>query len=373
MVDDNKKDTLLDKLNSELQSNFSLVKIKHFCEVKDGTHDTPSYVIPSKDSFPLVTSKNIVNGELDFSSSNHISEADYIQINRRSNVEKYDVLMPMIGTIGNPAIVYTNKKFSIKNIALFKMNGNKEKSEFLKYLIESDLIQKQFNLLNRGGVQSFVSLNILKNLYIINDDFYKSIVSFLNKKTSEIDALIADKEKLIKLLEEKRQTIITEAVTKGLVPDVKMKDSGVEWIGDIPEHWNKKKIKYTTYVKGRIGWQGLKSDEFIDQGPYLVTGTDFKDGRVHWDSCHHISEERYEEAKTSQLQENDLLITKDGTIGKVVLVKNKPEKAILNSGIFVTRSLKGEYINEYMYWILLSDIFKNYVNYMGTGSTIKHL
>src|SRR5699024_987180 len=125
----------------------------------------------------------------------------------------------------------------------------------------------------------------------------QKIAYFLDYKIEEIDALIADKEKLIKLLEEKRQAIITEAVTKGLDPDVKMKDSGVEWIGKITEHRNKKKIIYTTYVKGRIGWQGLKSDEFIDQGPYLVTGTDFKDGRVHWDSCHHISEERYEEAK----------------------------------------------------------------------------
>ena len=80
------------------------------------------------------------------------------------------------------------------------------------------------------------------------------------------------------------------------------KDSGVEWIGKIPEEWEVSKIKFTTYVKGRIGWQGLRADEFIDEGPYLVTGTDFIDGLVNWDSCYHISMARYNEAPPIQLR-----------------------------------------------------------------------
>ena len=70
----------------------------------------------------------------------------------------------------------------------------------------------------------------------------KAIANFLDQKTAEIDGLIADKEKLIELLQEKRQAIITEAVTKGLNPNVKMKDSGIEWIGEIPEHWNLRRL-----------------------------------------------------------------------------------------------------------------------------------
>src|SRR5699024_1119687 len=104
----------------------------------------------------------------------------------------------------------------------------------------------------------------------------EKIEEYIKVKTSEIDNLIADKERLIELLEEKRQAVITETVTKGLDPNVKMKDSGIEWIGEVPEHWDITKIKYTTYVKGRIGWQGLRSDEFKEEGNYyLVTGTDF--------------------------------------------------------------------------------------------------
>ncbi|WP_337134389.1 restriction endonuclease subunit S [Priestia megaterium] len=201
----------------------------------------------------------------------------------------------------------------------------------------------------------------------------KIIANYLDVKTSQIDSLVTAKENLILLLEEKRQSLITEVVTKGLNPNVQMKDSDVEWIGEIPKHWDITKIKYTTYVKGRIGWQGLTSDEFIDEGPYLVTGTDFKAGMVNWISCYHISEERYNEAPPIQLREDDLLITKDGTIGKLAIVRNMPNKAILNSGIFVTRPLKDKYLTKYMYWLLNSTVFDKYIKYMETGSTIKHL
>lgn len=151
------------------------------------------------------------------------------------------------------------------------------------------------------------------------------------------------------------------------------KDSGVSWIGEIPKVWGISKIKYSTYVKGRIGWQGLKSDEFIDEGPYLVTGTDLVNGNIVWETCYHISEERYTEAPQIQLENGDLLITKDGTIGKISIVTDKPDKAILNSGLFVTRPLGNIYITKFMYWVLNSKVFWSYYGYLETGSTIKHL
>ena len=226
-----------------------------------------------------------------------------------------------------------------------------------------------------GGGQPNISQSLIKNLNVFLPDILEQdrIVSFLDNKTSEIASLISNKELLIKLLEEKRQAIITETVTKGLNPNVKMKDSGIEWIGEIPEHWELGKVKYTTYVKGRIGWQGLRSDEFMDIGPHLVTGTDFYQGRVSWDKCHRISEERYEEAPEIHLKENDLLITKDGTIGKIALVKSKPEKVTLNSGIFVTRPYNDIYDPEYFYWVLYSNVFLDFIDLMSSGSTVRHL
>jgi len=151
-------------------------------------------------------------------------------------------------------------------------------------------------------------------------------------------------------------------------------DSGIEWIGDIPDHWQLKKIKHTTYVKGRIGWQGLRADEFLESGDsYVVTGTDFENGRITWSTCYQITKDRYDEDPFIQLKENDLLITKDGTIGKIALVKGIPGIATLNSGIFVTRPKSSDYITEFMFWILQSDVFNSFFNNNKSGSTILHL
>lgn len=363
------KDTNV-KWLGEVPNHWNLKKLKYLASIVTGNTPPKSNEENYNDGiYPWVKPGNL---NFDYTISNTKEKLSKKGIELARVIPKKSALVSSIGTVGKVAInnepVTTNQQ--INSIVFDK---DEWIAEYGVYAVIA--AEQEFKRYANKVVISILNKTSQENIFmpLPSRKEQKTIGTFINHKTSEIDALIADKEKLIKLLEEKRQAIITEAVTKGLDPDVKMKASGVEWIGVIPEHWNKTKIKYTTYVKGRIGWQGLKSDEFIDQGPYLVTGTDFKDGRVHWDSCHHISEERYEEAKPIQLQENDLLITKDGTIGKVALVKNKPEKAILNSGIFVTRSLKGEYINEYMYWILLSDIFKNYVNYMETGSTIKHL
>lgn len=152
-----------------------------------------------------------------------------------------------------------------------------------------------------------------------------------------------------------------------------MKPSGVEWIGDIPESWNVKRVKYLASLKGRIGWQGLTSDEYMDEGPYLITGIDFKNGKVDWDNCVHISKERWEEAKEIQIKNDDLLITKDGTVGKVAIVSDLVNFASLNSGVLVIRT-QSDYDKKFLYWVLLSEEFWTWFRLKNAGnSTIIHL
>lgn len=154
----------------------------------------------------------------------------------------------------------------------------------------------------------------------------------------------------------------------------KYKDSGIEWIGEIPEQWDIKKIKHRCYVKGRVGWKGLKSSEFLNDGfSYLVTGTDFKNDTVDWANCYHIDEERYNEDPYIQLQNEDLLITKDGTIGKLAVVANLDKPACLNSGIFVVRSIKDDFSTRYLLWVLKSSTFTDFNGLTAYGSTIQHL
>lgn len=150
------------------------------------------------------------------------------------------------------------------------------------------------------------------------------------------------------------------------------KNSGVDWIGEIPSHWLLRKLKHNTYIKARVGWHGLKSTEFKDEGPYCVTGTDFIDGRIQWEGCYRVSKERYDEDPYIQLKEDDLLITKDGTIGKTAVVGNLPGPCTLNSGVFVVRP-EADYTSKYLYWVLNSSIFTEFVNFYSKGSTIIHL
>lgn len=151
------------------------------------------------------------------------------------------------------------------------------------------------------------------------------------------------------------------------------KNSGIEWIGSIPSDWKLDKIKYMANLYGRIGWQGLTSEEYIDEGPFLVTGVDFCKGRIDWNRCVHISEKRWEQADKIQIKNEDLLITKDGTVGKVAIVNDLNGKASLNSGVLLI-DLKDKNSKKYLYWVLCSDVFWTWFNYKNSGnSTILHL
>ncbi|MCK5886940.1 restriction endonuclease subunit S [Alcanivorax jadensis] len=137
--------------------------------------------------------------------------------------------------------------------------------------------------------------------------------------------------------------------------------------------WPTTTIKESSYLKGRIGWQGLRADEFLEEGPYLITGTDFSSGKIDWSNCYHVSEWRFREAAYIHVKDGDILITKDGTIGKVALVSNCPEKAVLNSGIFLLRCKDGSYSHWFAYYVLTSEIFSDFLRKYLNGSTINHL
>ena len=152
----------------ENEKGWEVKKLEYICDVRDGTHDSPKYV--RKSEYILITSKNIVNGKIDFENVNFITEEDYVKINKRSKVDDGDIIMPMIGTIGNPIIVQTNNiyKFCIKNVALIKFIKEATiKNLFLLNLLKTTAYAEYLISLNKGGTQKFVSLGIIRNLPII--------------------------------------------------------------------------------------------------------------------------------------------------------------------------------------------------------------
>lgn len=145
-------------------------------------------------------------------------------------------------------------------------------------------------------------------------------------------------------------------------------------VGVIPKDWQIKNIANTSTIKARIGWQGLTTSEYLTVGDYcLVTGTDFFDGKIKWETCHFVNKERFVQDKNIQVKIGDILITKDGTIGKVAFVDVLPLNATLNSGVFVLRPKDNSYEPLYCYYIFNSIYFDDFLKRLVAGSTINHL
>lgn len=145
-------------------SGFPISRMGDVCDVRDGTHDSPKYV--SEGGFPLVTSKNLSGGTVDLKGVNFISEADYEQINKRSRVERGDLVMPMIGTIGSPVLVEDEPHFAIKNVALVKFREDSPSAVFVRQLLRPPYFDHVLGLRSRGGTQKFVSLSDLRDFPI---------------------------------------------------------------------------------------------------------------------------------------------------------------------------------------------------------------
>lgn len=128
-------------------------------------------------------------------------------------------------------------------------------------------------------------------------------------------------------------------------------------------------------MHARIGWQNLRTSEFLDSGDYmLITGTDFIDGAVNFDTCHYVERERYEQDKHIQIRNGSILITKDGTLGKVAYIQGLTMPATLNAGVFnVEIKDENEVDNRYLFQYLKAPFLMDYVDKKATGGTIKHL
>ena len=173
--------------------------LNNICDVRDGTHDSPSYY---PEGYPLITSKNISNGQISFVNVNLICKKDFETISKRSKVDDGDILMPMIGTIGNPVIVKKDRDFAIKNVALIKFYKN---SKILNTIIYAILSNKNFDShmkkINKGGTQKFLSLGDIRNFTIILppldlQNLFAEKIEKIEKQKEAINKSIEETQKL---------------------------------------------------------------------------------------------------------------------------------------------------------------------------------
>ncbi len=210
------KNTLLSKMFPKSGTNIPEIrfsgftdaweqrKLESICDVRDGTHESPQYY---STGFPLITSKNVKEGSINYEGVQYISKTDYEKINQRSKVDKNDILIGMIGTIGNIALIRNEANFAIKNVALVK-NIGEVSHVYLFHYLSSTIVQKQLQESMDGGTQKFISLKKIRSLKICisSSDEQNHIGQFFEK----LDKLITIHQRKLEQLKNLKQTLLNK-------------------------------------------------------------------------------------------------------------------------------------------------------------------
>lgn len=238
-----------------IPENWKCTAIKHVLSIPitDGPHTTPELL---DEGVPFISAEAIKDGKIDFTKKRgYISEKDFELFSKKYIPKKQDIFMVKSGaTTGNVAMLEQDIRFTIWSpLAVFRADQSKVLPKYLHYYLQSRNLRYNVEVSWSYGTQQNIGMGVLSNLRIsyptLNEQI--KISQYLDKQTTIIDETIKQKEKLIELLKEKRQSVIYEAVTKGIDHNAKMKDSNINWLGKVPAHWKIARIgHYTQLIRG---------------------------------------------------------------------------------------------------------------------------
>ncbi|WP_138478013.1 restriction endonuclease subunit S [Dyadobacter bucti] len=255
-------------------SHWKIKKLKFIGEAIGGLTYSPNDVVESSKEGKLVLrSSNIQNGKLELSDNVYVN----LEISEKLTLKKGDILI--CSRNGSRHLIgkniYIDEQMEGQTFGAFMMIFRTKEWRFLYQYFNSQIFSSQSSLFLSATINQLTSGTINSFLIAIPDSLEEqtAIANYLDKKTSELDTLISKKEKLIELLKEERTAIINQAVTKGLDPDVEMKDSGVEWLGEIPAHWEAKPLRYVGNTQNGIS---AGADYFGFGFPFISYGDVYK-------------------------------------------------------------------------------------------------
>lgn len=246
---------------------------------------------------------------------------------------------------------------------------------FAHHLFRSVPFQEEYYRFGKGIVADLWSTNYseMRNITLAVPEYAEqvAIADFLDRETAKIDALIAAKEKLLALLAEKRQATISHAVTRGLNPDVPLKDSGIPWLGQVPERWSVRSISSLS-TKITNGYVGPTRDILMDEGVRYLQSLHIKNNVIRFDSPYYVSQEWSDAHQKSILEKGDVLIVQTGDIGQSAVVTEEFVGCNCHALIIVSpvhRELDGRWLS----WVLNSDYGIHSLLSIQTGALHPHL
>ena len=361
----------LDLLPSDWKTNA--LKFALSIPMTDGPHETPTF---TDEGIPFVSAEAVSSGTINFDKiRGYISEEDNRRFSLKYKPKLHDVYMIKSGaTTGVSAIVETDIKFNIWSpLAVMRVNADFSPYYLLSYL-RSNTFQEQVQLNWSFGTQQNIGMGTLENIGICCPPIeeQQSIASFLDYETARIDSLIAKQQQLIELLKEKRQAVISHVVTKGLNPDVPMKDSGVEWLGQVPEHWNVLSLKY--HVKTRKG-VAFKAQDFCDDGIPVVKASDIKQLSIRTLSTCLPDAFRYS-YPNAVLNSGDIVLStvgstpdvKNSAVGQLGMVPVNVAGSLLNQNTVIFDSNENRYLKQFLFLILQSTGYRDHLDLHAHGT-----
>jgi|LakMenE01Jun11ns_1017448.scaffolds.fasta_scaffold9916589_2 type I restriction enzyme S subunit len=325
-------------------SDWKEYRLGEIIDVRDGTHDSPKKKGIGK---PLVTSKHIKGGKIDLSTAYFISIDDFDKINKRSKVDKWDVLFSMIGTIGETAIIKEEPDFAIKNVGLFKAK-DEYTAKWIYYFFKSPQAQSEILSSLKGSTQQYISLTDLRNFPIIYPPIRVGweIVQIL----SSLDDKIELNNKINLDLENLAQTLFKQWFIDYEFPNENgepYKSSGGEMVdselGEIPKGWV---VIPISDVFDFLSGYPFKGESFSKSGNYgIVTIKNVQDGKFVQDTDNFIDDLPNKFPKNAILNIGDILMSLTGNVGRVCFVTK--ENCVLNQRVV---KFKGKQENSNAFW-----------------------
>lgn len=348
----------------EIPEDWERTKLKRVLEIPitDGPHETPKLIY---NGIPFISAEAIKNNKINFNlKRGYISFEDYEIFSKKCLPKKNDILIIKSGaTTGNLAIVETDSRFSIWSpLALIRSNTKLMYFKYLFFYMNSNVFQQQIIQFWNYGTQQNIGMSVLGNLYLAysNIQVQTRIANYLDNKCSKIDETIQKEKQVIEKLKQYKQSVITEAVTKGLNPNVKMKDSGVEWIGEIPEGWSVKRLRYIGRCQNGIS----KSSEAFGSGfPFVSYGDVYRNIELP-NTVEGLVESSETDRKVYSVEKGDVFFTRTSEtieeIGLVCVCKNTIENATFAGFLIRVRPFDSQIDVNYSKYYFSSNIHRKF-------------
>ncbi len=355
----------------EVPEHWEAAAVRRYCRVFAGA--TPSRAVPEYwrgGYIPWLASGDVnlrrITGARQF-----ITEAGYAASSTKW-IRSGSLVLALAGQGRTKGMVATVECRTTCNQSLAAIEPSPRRSNyrFLAYYLESRYLD--LRALVGDGLRDGLNLQHVRAIATPLPPLPEqaAIVRFLDHADRRIRRYIRAKQKLIKLLEEQKQAIIHRAVTRGLDPNVRLKPSGVEWLGDVPEHWEVASVgelcRYLSY--------GFTNPmPAADWGPFMLTANDIGDGVVSYESARRTTEDAFDHllTKKSRPMLGDVLVTKDGTLGRVAVADGRP--ACINQSIALLRVDADRMLPEFLSFVLRGPLYQERMIQDAGGSTIKHI